>query len=343
MKRTIIISLHAGYWLVYLFLTVSTLLVAGNNFAGSVSSSIGLNLLLATTCFYTFYFVLVPKFLAKRQVRRFIAKGLLTGLVFALLMAVVQIAISSPDDTKRLTATDTSAVIINWTMIILFHATIGFVHGLLATFMRGSLMWYDDIHIRQTLEKKNLETQLSLIKARIDPHFLFNTLNNIDVMINNDPAQASIYLQKLCDIMRFTLYENHTEQIPLQKEVDIMRQYIELQKIRSSKDFISLDVTGDTKALSVGPMVLLPFVENAIKHSDGRKQEDAIRIKVTAEKDEIHFLCRNIVARNNTRSEGGIGMELIRQRLNLLYPSQYTLTVGEKNDYFEVQLTIHTK
>jgi two-component system, LytTR family, sensor kinase len=267
----------------------------------------------------------------------------LTGLVFALLMAVVQIAISSPDDTKRLTATDTSAVIINWTMIILFHATIGFVHGLLATFMKGFLMWYDDIHIRQTLEKKNLETQLSLIKARIDPHFLFNTLNNIDVMINKDPAQASMYLQKLCDIMRFTLYENHTEQIPLQKEVDIMRQYIELQKIRSSKDFISLDVTGDTKALSVGPMVLLPFVENAIKHSDGRKQEDAIRIKVTAEKDEIHFLCRNIVARNSTRSEGGIGMELIRQRLTLLYPSQHTLTVGEKNDYFEVQLTIHTK
>jgi len=269
------------------------------------------------------------------------------ALLTAFITAAIMITIHALTPVKDVGAADivetndTVPIILNWTMNVVFHTIIGLVHGLLATFMRGFFSWYDDIHIKELLEKKNLETQMQLIKARIDPHFLFNTLNNIDVLIKSDPSLASIYLQKLCSIMRFTLYENHTEFIPLQKEIEIMKEYIELQKIRSSKNFISVDLKGEVQGISIAPMVLLPFVENAIKHSDGRKTENAVVVKVEVDKDaSINFFCKNLIARNPTPAAGGIGIDLIKNRLELLYPKKHKLVLGEKDDYFEANLTI---
>ena len=345
MKRSVIIFLHVGYWLIWLFLAVSTLYVVGSNFKGNPYASIALNTFLSGTCFYTFYFVLVPKFLAQRKIRRFVTMGLITAFITAAIMITIHALTPVKDvgDTDIVEASDTLPIILNWTMNVIFHTIIGLVHGLLATFMRGFFSWYDDIHIKELLEKKNLETQLLLIKSRIDPHFLFNTLNNIDVLIKSDPSLASIYLQKLCSIMRFTLYENHTEFIPLQREIEIVKEYIELQKIRSSKNFISVELSGDVQGISIAPMVLLPFVENAIKHSDGQKTENAVVVKIEVAKDSrINFFCRNLIARNPTAAVGGIGIDLIKSRLDLLYPNKHELVLGEKDHYFEANLTILT-
>jgi two-component system, LytTR family, sensor kinase len=346
MKRTLIISLHAGYWLVYLFLTLSTLIVAGSNFKGNIYASVGLNAFLAVTCFYTFYFVLVPKFLAHRKIGKFVVMALLTSFLSTVIMMVVQVLPTRQEThtASSLAPNDNFPIIFNWMMVVAFHMVIGTVHGLLASFMKGFFLWYDDIQIKQQLEKRNMETQMSLIKARIDPHFLFNTLNNIDVLIKNEPASASIYLQQLCNIMRFTLYQNHSEFIPLQKEIEIMKQYIELERIRSTKNFISVEVTGDLQEISIAPMVLLPFIENAFKHSEGRKIENGITVKVALTGDSsINFFCRNVIAKKPTPAKGGIGMELIMNRLSLLYPNKHALVFGEKDNYFEVKLTISTR
>lgn len=144
--------------------------------------------------------------------------------------------------------------------------------------------------------------------------------------------------------MRFTLYENQPERIPLEKELTAIKEYMELESIRSAtNDFISLNVTGNPEGISIAPMVFMTFVENAIKHSGSRKIRDAIVVKVDIAKDEaVTFLCTNLVAENKEFSDGGIGNDLIRQRLHLLYPDKHALTIDQKNGYFVVKLIIIT-
>lgn len=241
---------------------------------------------------------------------------------------------------------DTLPVIMTWVMTVFFHVILGMVHGLLATFMKGFFMWYDEIHIKELLERKNIETQMALIKARINPHFLFNTLNNIDALIKSNAALASIFLQKLSNIMRFALYDNQPDRIALEKEVSIMREYIELESIRATnKDFISFEVTGNASNIQVAPMLFIPFLENAIKHSGNRKVNDVVEVKVDIMDDEtISFLCRNVIAQKQQGgSNGGLGIELIKQRLNLIYPGKHKLVIQNENEYFEVKLTVDTR
>jgi len=347
MKRIVIISFHAAYWLAYLFFTVSIVIVARGNFNGNVFESIVLNTFLAGSCFYAFYFSLVPKYLSKRQIKKFVAWGLLTTFVIAIVMMTL-LVLSGVKNKPTLEFTETQTalfpIIFNLVIVVAFYTVIGLVHGLLATFMKGFFLWYNDIFVKQQLEKKNLETQMSLIKARIDPHFLFNTLHNIDTLIKNDPSLASIYLQKLCTIMRFTLYENQVELTPLQKEIDVMQEYIALERLRCANDFILVEITGELTDVGIAPMVLLTFVENAIKFSDGRKTENAVRVKVHVHGDgQLDFFCRNIIAKKSTEPSGGIGLELIKNRLNLLYPNKHVLLLSEKDGYFEVKLTVTTK
>ncbi|QKJ28738.1 histidine kinase [Mucilaginibacter mali] len=210
--------------------------------------------------------------------------------------------------------------------------------------MRGFFNWIAERRQRQQLERKNLEAQLALLKAQINPHFLFNTLNNIDVLIEKDPQKASVYLQKLSGILRFMLYENTDEKIPLSKEVAYINEYIELQKIRTANpDFIQFTVQGNTGHTLVAPMLFIPFIENAFKHSTNKKIDKGISVAIKSDKDQIKFTCVNVYdeAAMQTQEHSGLGLELIQNRLDLLYPNQYRLDLDKTSDLFSVTLTIN--
>lgn len=346
MKRSIIITLHVAYWLVYSFLSISTLVVARGNFTGNIYVSFFLNAFLAASCFYIFYFLLVPKFLAPRKIKQFAFSAVGTCAIVAVATLLLQRLFLYSNHAATIQSVTIVPVVLNWFIIITFHLMLGMVHGLLATFMRGFFIWYNEIHLKETLEKKNIETQMALLKARINPHFLFNTLNNIDVLIANNSALASVYLQKLSAILRFAIYENQPERVSLEKELTIMREYIDLESIRTmNKNFISFEVSGSAGEIEIAPMLFIPFLENAFKHSGSKKIEGAIGIKVDIIDDRlIRFLCRNVVGiQQSISSNGGVGLELIKQRLNLLYPDKHTLALQEENGYFEVNLTLNTR
>lgn len=193
------------------------------------------------------------------------------------------------------------------------------------------------------LEKEKLATQLELLKSQINPHFLFNTLNNIDVLIQEDPARASQYLNKLSDILRFSLYETRQETVPVGSEIENIHKYIELQKIRSkNSSFARFTVEGDLAGVSIGPMTFLPFVENAFKHSTNKKIENAVVIKILVTKQSIVFDCKNHCADvfQPDDSNGGLGMSLIRSRFDLLYQDRYSLKAAKMGDWYEVNLNI---
>jgi two-component system LytT family sensor kinase len=212
-----------------------------------------------------------------------------------------------------------------------------------ALFLKGFITWVLDIKYKEQLEKNNLENNLALLKARINPHFLFNTLNNIDVLIEKDPATASTYLKKLSDILRFTLYESPLATITLQKEVNYIEQYIELQKIRTSnKSFVTFDAGEVTDDMRVAPMLFIPFIENAFKYSTNKKIDNAINIRLATQGNTITFDCVNIYDETQqiTSEDGGLGLELIKNRLELLYPNNYKLHIAKTADHFTVNLAL---
>ncbi len=165
------------------------------------------------------------------------------------------------------------------------------------------------------------------------------------MLIAKDPERASAYLNKLSAIMRFMLYETKTEKIPLAKELEYIKEFTALQKIRTSNDsYIDYSVTGDANGIMIPPMLFIPFIENAFKHAENKKAENAILVSIAIEKDTIVFKCRNTISvkPESKKEYSGLGTELIKKRLNLLYPGKHTLAITNNNDIYLVILTLQT-
>lgn len=143
--------------------------------------------------------------------------------------------------------------------------------------------------------------------------------------------------------MRFMLYETKAEKIPLKQELSYIEKYIDLQKIRTSNpSYINYSAQGDSDNLMIAPMLFIPFIENAFKHAENKKTDNAINIKISAEKDTITFECENAYSTDTQTKLGhsGLGNELIQKRLMLLYPNKHTLNVTDENNTYKVKLTI---
>jgi len=203
--------------------------------------------------------------------------------------------------------------------------------------------WIKDRKIKAELEKDKIASQLELLKSQINPHFLFNSLNNIDVLIQDEPQKASEYLKKLSEILRFMLYESNTDKIPLIEEIEYINKYVDLQKIRTSNDkFVEFEVSGNVSGKSIAPMIFIHFIENAFKYSTNKKIENAISIKFDISENRVLFICKNYYKKSNDikHDNNGLGIQLIKQKLNLLYKAAYDLNVKVEDNLYIVHLEI---
>ena len=355
MRKSIVIGLHLGYWLLYSFL-FSFLFVLSSATARSAFEDwddwliiLVLASLTGLISFYTFYWWLVPRYLTTRRVKKFIGLGVAVSITVALLMTVL----------LSLATTVILYITLHQTQFILFQPDdglllmVGFgllalVNGILSTIIRGFITWYADIHVKETLINKNLQTELALLKARINPHFLFNTLNNIDVLIEHNAQTASLYLNKLSALLRFVLYETQADQIPLVKELASINQYIDLQKIRTTNEqYVSLHIDGAEEAtrLTIAPMTFVSYIENAFKFATNKKVNNAIRIRISIDGSEVHFCCVNVIDPDNAdrRSHTGLGNELLKQRLALLYGDNHTIDIQTTESEYQVNLRLRLK
>jgi two-component system LytT family sensor kinase len=192
----------------------------------------------------------------------------------------------------------------------------------------------------QEADKANAE--LSFLKAQINPHFLFNTLNNIYslAVMNNKNTAASI--MKLSQIMRYVTDEVSEDFVPLQSEMECISNYIDLQKLRlSKKTNVIFEVTGNTESKQISPLLLMTFVENAFKHGISNHESSVIDIKITVDSNSIRFECRNTLFTNARKVERtGIGLVNTHQRLAHLYKDRYSLSIGEDAGFYRVKLKI---
>ncbi len=347
-KKNILISLvHVGYWLMYalLFFSFFVMLFASerrefDEFWPTAKefgiSMIPFAIVTGVIGFYGAYFIGFSTGFLKKKWLRFIGCFCLTNISGILLAYATYFLFY-----EGFTIYWSWETLYAQALLMSFIVTINFVIGVV---VKGFIHSFEEMRMREELNRRTTEVELELVKAHLQPHFLFNTINNIDSMLVKNPEQASNYLNKLSDILRYSLFETDKQFVPLNSEIEYLNRYLELQAIRTHiKDYSVISVSGDVNNVSVAPFVFMPFVENAFKHAARISQSNAIEIDVRVEQGEVIFRCVNLISEvsgKNATDVGGIGNELIRKRLELIYGSEHTLSLQKVENSFQVLLVL---
>lgn len=224
------------------------------------------------------------------------------------------------------------------------------VIGALSSLVKIPIAWFLIQKEKTELITKNIETELQFLKNQINPHFLFNTLNNLYALTLKKSELAPDVVLKLSEMLRYMLYECNEKEVALEKEMKYIENYIELEKIRISKDVnITVEINGDIHSAKIAPLIIIPFVENSFKHGLKQNLHDPyLQIQTYISSDKLYFSIVNSKASiaagiNYQVQPGGIGLVNVKKRLQLIYPNKHSLQITDHPDRFEIQLTIKTK
>ena len=222
-----------------------------------------------------------------------------------------------------------------------------FFGGLLLMGMNLGVKLYfrsqEDADILSQIEKHALERQLQYLKYQVNPHFFMNTLNNIHALVDIDPERAKTSIVELSKLMRYVLYEGNNRLTPLSREVQFLRNYVQLMSMRYTGNVsISLDVPEVLPDSMLPPLLLVIFVENAFKHGISYRTKSFVEISLQPHGDRLLFSCRNSrpEIKHDENMKGGVGLSNVRRRLDLLFPNDYTLDIKEEEDTYTVKLEI---
>jgi len=220
--------------------------------------------------------------------------------------------------------------------------------GLSSAFVLGKKQLRNE-QLQQVLIQEKLTTELRFLKAQINPHFLFNTLNNLFALAEkSEQRPLAEGISELANLMRYMLHEANADRVPLAREVAFLQSVIELQQLRLDEEddvLISLQLDGDYSRHEIAPLILIPFVENAFKHGIYLQESSFIKIQLSASEQQIHFRLINSKFKqqlNELQESSGIGLENVKRRLELIYPDRHQLRIEERNDTFEVELILST-
>jgi LytS/YehU family sensor histidine kinase len=202
------------------------------------------------------------------------------------------------------------------------------------------LMYVSESNI-QELKKTNLKTELAYLKTQVNPHFLFNTLNNLFIMSKKADKKTPDAILQLSDLLRYQLYDCESEYVSIDKEVEYMRNYIELESLRRQDLDIKFEISEGLRNHTIRPLILLPFIENAFKYSNtGGIGSAFIHITIDIEGVDFVFTCKNNIGIIKASEVGGIGLANATRRLELAYPDSHQLDIQDDNQTFIVKLRI---
>lgn len=281
---------------------------------------------------YLNYLVFIPRFAAKRKV------------VLYIFWVVLSVALSSVLFTVTFNLALKSNIRIE-TSIAFF--VLGIVYIIITSFFKFFKDWVVNQGLRVKIleiEKQKVEAELDTLKSQLNPHFLFNVLNNIysHSLLKTDVAPSIVI--KLSDLMSYILYDCKTKTVPIQKEIEFINNYVELEKVRLEKDIDVRLEYNDSKAL-IPPLLFFPLIENSFKHGIGSNPTNReIFLKFELLENKLTFRIKN--SKGTTQSaiqkkkKGGIGIENVRKRLALLYPESHKMEVIDTEDTFEINVEI---
>ena len=333
-SRIFTVSIHLILWLAWFFFPFLFFDSAEVGYRYLMKN--GILLVLLAGFFYSNSLLLIPELLLKRKVLLYILALLgcfitisVTNYLWGFILNDLGLRNSHHPMTNRL-------------YYPLFPSLL--VYGL-SSALRITNEWFKNEKQKKEMENEKLTSELAFLKSQVNPHFLFNILNNICSLARKKSDDTENALIKLSQIMRYMLYESKDEKVSLEKEVNYLHSYIELQRLRiSDKVAVNFSITGDPGQLMIEPMLLIPFVENAFKHGVSYLEESVINIILTVGKNELTFRVENTVALKNEEvypSESGIGLKNVQRRLELLYPGRHSLSVSEKGGFYSIDLQIN--
>ena len=229
----------------------------------------------------------------------------------------------------------------NWYFLITF-----FIAGS-STIFKIITDWVRHLREKQELQTQTMQSELRFLKSQINPHFLFNTLNNLYALTLKKSDKAPEIVIKLSEMMRYMLYECNEKRVLLSKEVNYLRNYLDLERLRQGKNVeINFSVDGEVSDQKIAPLMFIPFLENSFKHGlNNHISKGFVNINLNVEDNIVNLFIENskpetLPIRDNQRKSGGIGLVNVRRRLNLLYPNQYELNIGDNPTTYAVNLQI---
>lgn len=318
MKRSIIIYSHLTFWGIVLLSKLLSIFSLKYLTANEIIYTNVIFLFFPFIMFYVGYFVIM------KLVRQ--PKSILAAIFFCSITILIIFLYSKKTYAYSITIFSTN---LPWF----------FLGGLLRFFID----WFNKKSSIQILQRKNAESQLAFLRMQINPHFLFNTLHNIDALIYKYPEKASLSIVKLSDIMRYMLNDSKTEFISIEKELAYLENYISLEKLRlKNEKFLDYTISGDFKNKQIAVMILIPFIENAFKHSIDSEVERGIIIDFSFVQNKLIFICENkfdVLTMDKDKTHG-IGLDTVKKRLTILYANKHNLNITTENSIFKVKLEI---
>ena len=329
---------HIIFWTVEHFIGFSYYIFSPNPVPTAYYLSRAFNSLLWMTAFYIAYFFIVPITLRKGKL-----------LFKSLKIAFIYIAFIFIDTfyLKYLNIILFGSQVQPFKILLTSAFSFTTSHMIIGVVFRLGVDGLNLAYQKSQLEKQNLKSELALLRSQINPHFLFNTLNNMHSLVYSDPDMTAFSIIKLSEIMRYMLNESSSEKVLLEKEIEYIKSYIALQNMRfSEKEFVKMNIVGDPSGIEISPMIFIPFVENAFKHGDKKKKDVGIDIKLEINDSNLLFEVCNYkrkIASQDIEKNNSFGIVNLKRRLELAYPNRHHLEIEDAKDQYITKLRIDLK
>jgi LytS/YehU family sensor histidine kinase len=325
---------HTLFWLTILIF-LSLLDDTHDDFGYSLGNEL-INIFFYAIVVYFNLFYLIPNYLTKKKFLTYV--GLL--LFFVLIITPLKVII------LYFRFSDQPALQAN----LISHQNLYFLSNFFiagtSTIFSIVTDWARQLREKTDLERQTMQSELKFLKSQINPHFLFNTLNNLYALTLKKSDQAPEIVIKLSEMMRYMLYECNEKQVLLVKEINYIRNYLDLEKLRQGQNVdIALEVSGQISNQKIAPLMFITFLENSFKHGlNNQLKNGFVHVRIDVGPREVEFFVEN--SKPNTlpnqehRRHGGIGLVNVKRRLELLYPNQYVLNIDDNPNSYAVNLTL---
>jgi two-component system sensor histidine kinase AlgZ len=342
LQRYRVVLLHLSFWCVYasFFLYQISSRPGQDLSLGVIILRAAINVLFSVTVAYLNYFLFLPRFLLKRRLWLYLLE--FVGPFALIMFARIQLQRYVVDGyTYQETFFYSTIYIVQVTATTLF---IVIFIGLL----RFAEDWFELEARKKEIENEKLTAELNFLKAQINPHFLFNTLNNLYYLAYTKSENTTEVIAKLSQMMRYMIYDSNYPQVPLTKEIEYMQNYISLERLRLNNQIpIQFEIKGSTESILITPLIFITFLENAFKHGVSNNSTGSwVNISVEMKGKECIYTVENskIVKTNPVKEEkSGFGLQNVQRRLELSYPGRFQLKSEDRPDSYFVQLNISLK
>lgn len=292
--------------------------------------------------FYTNYFVLIDRYLFSKKTIQFIIINLIIIALFITLKEKIEDSYFNENIRKTAIKQGSGPP---FKMFIYIQMLSYMAPLLFSIAIKSTKRWVQTEAERKEAANFKLKSELQHLHYQLQPHFFFNSLNNIYALVDISPDQAKTSIHSLSKLMRYMLYDTNEELVPLSKEIDFMKKYIDLMKLRvSDKTVVNYNFPTEETSIKIAPLLFISLIENAFKHGVSASKASEINIQMTIKEKTILFAIENddFPKKTDDKSGSGIGLPNIEKRLELLYPNKNSFKTQVKNNRFKAQLEIET-